>query len=57
MKTNNFDMDQFSELPDDILVPILSVLTLKEEGRTSVLSKRWRYLWTFTTGSLDFDGE
>lgn len=57
MKTNYFDMDRLSELPDDILVPILSVLTLKEAGRTSVLSKRWRYLWKFTTGSLDFDGE
>ncbi|EYU19995.1 hypothetical protein MIMGU_mgv1a027146mg, partial [Erythranthe guttata] len=43
-----------SLLPDDILVSILSRLTLKEAAVTSNLSRRWRYLWTNVTG-LDFD--
>lgn len=44
-----------SQLPDDILINIISKLTLMEAARTCVLSSRWRYLWTFTT-ALDFDG-
>ncbi|EYU21243.1 hypothetical protein MIMGU_mgv1a018844mg [Erythranthe guttata] len=28
---------------------------LKDVVRTSVLSSRWRYLWMFTSGTLDFD--
>lgn len=55
-KTNNFPDDQFSKLPDEILVSIVSLIPLKEASQTSILSRRWRYLWTFTTGSLDFDG-
>ncbi|XP_021867568.2 putative F-box protein At3g58860 [Spinacia oleracea] len=46
--------DRLSELPDDIIVSVLSRLKLKEATRTSVLSRRWRSLWTFTTGALDF---
>ncbi|KAH7550382.1 hypothetical protein JRO89_XS13G0181500 [Xanthoceras sorbifolium] len=42
-----------SRLPDDIVVNIFSRLTLIEAARTSVVSRRWRYLWTFTA-NLDF---
>lgn len=42
----NLPQDRLSELPDEILVCILSSLSnLKERQRTSVLSKRWRYLF------------
>lgn len=46
--------DSISQLPNDILVSILSCLTLKEAAVTSSLSRRWRYLWNCITG-LDFD--
>ncbi|KAL8042455.1 hypothetical protein ABFX02_09G051800 [Erythranthe guttata] len=48
-------IDRMSVLPDDLLVHILSFLTLKEAAATSILSSRWRYLWTFTP-KLEFDG-
>lgn len=41
-------MDRISELPDEILFSILSLLELKEAAATSILSRRWRYLWAFT---------
>lgn len=49
-----FGEDQISQLDDQVLITILSLLTVKEAERTCVLSKRWRYLWTFTS-CLNFE--
>ncbi|KAJ8615704.1 hypothetical protein MRB53_035076 [Persea americana] len=46
--------DQISLLPDPILTMILSLIPVIEAARTSVLSKRWRFLWT-SIPHLDFD--
>ncbi|KAL1535535.1 putative FBD-associated F-box protein [Salvia divinorum] len=48
--------DCISRLPDDLLITILSRLTLKEAAVASFLSRRWRYLWT-NVASLDFDAD
>jgi hypothetical protein len=37
--------DRISSLRDDILIKILSLMTVREAAVTDVLSTRWRHLW------------
>lgn len=53
IKTSSNDV--ITQLPDDILIDILSCLPIKEAARTCVLSRRWKNLWKFYRGCLDFD--
>ncbi|CAI0395746.1 unnamed protein product [Linum tenue] len=48
-------VDWISELPDGILVSILSLLKLKDAAKTSSLSSRWVNLWKSAVTELDFD--
>ncbi|KAK8570041.1 hypothetical protein V6N13_002743 [Hibiscus sabdariffa] len=48
-------IDRLSGLPQDLLVRILCLLSLKEALRTCVLSRKWRDLCQFFSGSLNFD--
>uniref|UniRef100_A0A5B7B669 F-box domain-containing protein n=1 Tax=Davidia involucrata TaxID=16924 RepID=A0A5B7B669_DAVIN len=51
---NITEYDLISKLPEEILCSIIPFLTMREAVTTSVLSRRWRYLWR-TSLSLDFD--
>lgn len=46
MESRNVENKCISKMPDDVLIHIISKLEAKDAVKTSVLSKRWRYLWT-----------
>ncbi|KAL7129577.1 hypothetical protein ABFS83_13G076900 [Erythranthe nasuta] len=50
------DNDRLSELPDSLLTHILSFLPTKQSVRSSILARRWRFLWT-EVPTLEFDCE
>ncbi|KAK7389222.1 hypothetical protein VNO78_24058 [Psophocarpus tetragonolobus] len=53
-KTNNkedYEGDLISQLPDGIPVAILSKLPITDAARTCILSRKWRYMWTFFLGA------
>ncbi|CAO2833512.1 unnamed protein product [Amaranthus hypochondriacus] len=50
----NTKVDRISGLPDEILCHILSFIPTKYAVATSVLSTRWKYLWT-SVPVLNFD--
>ncbi|KAM0059697.1 putative F-box domain, leucine-rich repeat domain superfamily, F-box-like domain superfamily [Helianthus debilis subsp. tardiflorus] len=45
-KRMNIEGDRLSSLPDDLIHKILSFVSIKSAVETSVLSPRWRYIWT-----------
>ncbi|KAJ0431819.1 putative F-box domain, leucine-rich repeat domain superfamily, F-box-like domain superfamily [Helianthus annuus] len=42
----NVEGDRLSSLPDDLIHKILAFLHIKDAIETSVLSSRWRFIWT-----------
>ncbi|XP_078169383.1 F-box protein At4g22280-like isoform X2 [Carex rostrata] len=53
MDGRDLAIDRISDMPDELLTRILSLLTTEEAVRTCILSKRWTDLWT-STDTLDF---
>ncbi|XP_059279809.1 LOW QUALITY PROTEIN: F-box/LRR-repeat protein At3g03360-like [Lycium ferocissimum] len=48
-------LDCISQLPDAVLLQILSLLPTNDAVKSCVLSKRWRYLWTSIYNFLFID--
>ncbi|PRQ52910.1 putative F-box domain, FBD domain, leucine-rich repeat domain, L domain-containing protein [Rosa chinensis] len=46
-------VDRISALPDELLSIIVHSLPVKEAAATSILSRRWKYIWKSST-NLDF---
>ncbi|KAI3834472.1 hypothetical protein MKX03_005179, partial [Papaver bracteatum] len=48
------EVDRVSNLPEALIHHILSFLDMKYVVQTSILCRRWRYVWT-TVSTLVFD--
>ncbi|KAJ4976708.1 hypothetical protein NE237_001814 [Protea cynaroides] len=48
------NIDLFDFLSDSLLILIVSFLPFKEAAKTSILSKRWRYIW-HSTRNIEFN--
>jgi hypothetical protein len=55
MRTDHSANDQISQLPDEVLLIILSFLSVKDAIVTSGLSRRWRNLWMNNTGCWNLE--
>ncbi|EYU44917.1 hypothetical protein MIMGU_mgv1a025728mg [Erythranthe guttata] len=44
---SELSIDRLSDLPDSVICHILSFLPTKFSVRTSILSQRWRFLWSY----------
>lgn len=55
-KRMNLENDRISSLPDDLIHKILSVIGIKQAIETSVLSSKWRFIWT-SMSNLNFSSE
>ncbi|KAI3713746.1 hypothetical protein L1987_72332 [Smallanthus sonchifolius] len=52
----NVEGDRISDLPDDLIHKILSFIDIRDAIGTSVLSSRWRFIWT-SKPYLNFSSE
>jgi hypothetical protein len=50
------NIDRISDLPDNVIDGILEHLGIKDQVRTSILSKKWRYKW-ISVPQLEFESD
>ncbi|KAM3325484.1 hypothetical protein P3S67_000609 [Capsicum chacoense] len=54
MPLNDKKKNEIDQLPDELLIMVLSCLSFHEVAKTCILSQGWRYLWKYTTCNIQF---